>query len=110
MRPPPSRSGLTSRLTRTGAPVVTSADLSCATVHDGWRSLSSAIAPATCGDAMLVPLNTAYEPPGTDDATPSPGAVTSGLNVSVYGAGPIEEKSVGVSSSGLSWPPVEAAT
>jgi hypothetical protein len=51
---------------------------------------------------MLVPLRVAYAPPGTDDATPSPGAVTSGLNVSEYGAGPIDEKLGIVSSSMLS--------
>src|SRR4051812_30566638 len=57
---------------------------------------------------MLVPLSVAY-PPGTDDSTPSPGAVTSGLNDSEYGAGPIEEK-LGIESvSMLSWPPVDAA-
>src|SRR3954462_3790392 len=57
---------------------------------------------------MLVPLSVAY-PPGTEDATPSPGAVTSGLKDSEYGAGPIEEKLGIESGSTLSGPPVDAA-
>ena len=35
--------------------VVISADFTCAGVQFGWRSSSSAAAPATCGVAMLVP-------------------------------------------------------
>ena len=40
---------------KTGRPVSTSADLICAGVQVGWRSRSSAAAPATAGVAMLVP-------------------------------------------------------
>ena len=58
--PPPSRTVDASvvRLSsvNAGSPVRTSADLICSTVHLGWRSRSSAAAPATCGAAMLVPL------------------------------------------------------
>ena len=55
--PPPSRSTETSwpRSSRTGSPVWTSADLICATVQSGWRCMSRATAPETCGAAMLVP-------------------------------------------------------
>ena len=63
--PPPSRiedaSGPPSERT-TGFPVRTSADLICATVQSGWRWRRSAAAPATCGEAMLVPLNDAQLP------------------------------------------------
>ena len=81
MRPPPSRSGLTSipEAVRIGAPVRTSADLTCAGVHVGCRCSSTAAAPATCGDDMLVPLSSTKPPPGAAEATSSPGAVTSGL-------------------------------
>src|SRR5690242_21040183 len=99
MRPPPSLSGLTSPVTVTGAPVVISADLTCAGVHVGCRCSRTATAPATCGAAMLVPLSVAYPPSGTDEATSSPGAVTSGLKFKEYGAGPSDEKSEAVSVS-----------
>ena len=59
MRPPPSRSGVTSLVDAGrvhGSPVDSSADLICAAVQAGWRCFRSAAAPATCGDAMLVPL------------------------------------------------------
>ena len=45
---------------------------------------------------MLVPWKTAHsaEPrPGTEERIPTPGALTSGLNESVHGVGPPEEKS-----------------
>src|SRR5438876_11854137 len=63
---------------------------------------------------MLVPLNSTNPPPGAAEATSSPGAVTSGLKRSEYGAGPAEEKGVspetaGVSTSALPWPPLDAA-
>ena len=59
MRPPPSCNGLTSCVTNTGAPVVISADLTCAGVQPGCRCSSTAAAPATCGADMLVPLSVA---------------------------------------------------
>ena len=94
--PPPSRVLGTSRLLAfsTGSPVSSSADFTCATVHVGWRSLSSAAAPATCGDAMLVPLSRPNVPSlfGSDDSTDTPGAVTSGFICSDTGVGPPEEK------------------
>src|SRR2546423_13340639 len=45
---------------------------------------------------MLVPWKTAHCPepaPGTEERIPTPGALTSGLNESVHGVGPPEEKS-----------------
>src|SRR5215208_3964673 len=69
-----------------------SADLTCATVQVGCACLSSAAAPATCGEAMLVPLNSAKPFCGTEERTLTPGAVTSGLSSSEYGVGPIDEK------------------
>ena len=56
--------------------------------------MSSADAPATCGDAMLVPLHEAHRPSraGTEERTRSPGAVTSGFICSEIGVGPAEEK------------------
>ena len=79
---------------RPASPVRTSADLTCATVQVGWRCLSSAAAPATCGDAMLVPLNAGPRPSraGTDERTSTPGAATSGFSCSEIGVGPPEEK------------------
>ena len=63
------RSGSTGAAVRTGSPVCSSADLICATVHVGCRSLSSAAAPATCGVAMLVPLSVPHGPPWSPAAT-----------------------------------------
>src|SRR5712691_523914 len=86
MRPPPPRSGVawTERASSTyaGSPVSISADLICATVQVGCCCLSSAAEPATCGDAMLVPLNAAQVPSrsGTEETTLTPGAATSGFN------------------------------
>src|SRR4051812_10727163 len=78
----------------TGDPVCTSADLICSTVQVGWRWRRSAAAPATCGEAMLVPLNPAHVPSraGTEDRISTPGAATSGLSWSDTGVGPAEEK------------------
>src|SRR5436190_2236432 len=45
---------------------------------------------------MLVPWKTAHWPeprPGTDERIPTPGALTSGLNASDHGVGPLDEKS-----------------
>jgi hypothetical protein len=42
-----------------------------------WRS--SAIAPATCGAAIDVPLGLAHDPPGTLEMIWTPGATRSGL-------------------------------
>ncbi len=57
--PPPAASTLVgwrcALSLKTGRAVSTSADLICAGVHAGWRWRSSAAAPATPGDAMLVP-------------------------------------------------------
>ena len=97
MRPPPSRVTGTSlelfALTKTGAPVETSADLICATVQVGWRWRRSAATPATCGEAMLVPLSVPNEAFGRDESTSLPGAVTSGLSRSDTGDGPAERTS-----------------
>src|SRR6516225_452358 len=41
---------------------------------EGTACLSRANAPATCGAAIDVPLNTSYPPPGTDELMFSPGA------------------------------------
>ena len=70
IRPPPSRVGSTSwrcvESVQTGWPVITSADLTCAGVQVGCRWSRSAAPPATCGDAMLVPLKLS-QPLGTDE-------------------------------------------
>ena len=78
----------------TGLAVSTSADFTCAGVQSGLRWSSSAAAPATCGAAMLVPLNDAHEPScaGTDDVMSTPGAETSGFIWSEIGVGPLLEK------------------
>ena len=107
IRPPPSFSGVPPVVRAAsmyaGSPVCISADLTCATVHVGCRCLRSAAAPATCGEAMLVPLNAAQVPSraGTDETTLTPGAVTSGLSWSEYGVGPIDEKPARMSGA---WP------
>ena len=113
IRPPPSRIGDTSFVPFvTGAPVRTSADLICATVHVGWRCRRSAAPPATWGAAMLVPLNSAHVPSrvGTDESTPDPGATTSGFNRNEYGVGAPDEKSTIRSGRGEPCAPVEAPT
>ncbi len=81
---------------RTGSPVWTSADLICATVHDGCRCIRSATAPDTCGAAMLVPDIAPNGPAwftGSDEVIATPGAATSGFSWSDTGVGPPEEKS-----------------
>ena len=104
MRPPPSRSTDTSRpsLPRTGDPVITSDDLTCANVQSGCCSRSSAIAPAPWGVAMLVPSSCPHGPPslvGSDEVIATPGAETSGLRICDTGVGPPDEKSAIVPSS-----------
>ena len=114
MRPPPSRSGESSvpePAGCTGAPVDSSADLTCAGVHAGCRSFRSAAAAATCGAAMLVPLQSWFDHwlCGSDESRSTPGAVTSGLSWSESGVGPLDEKSA-ITSAGPLSPSVDAAT
>src|SRR6184192_2366652 len=93
--PPPSRVGSTSpEWPVTGFPVSASADLTSATDQLGCRCSSSAAAPATWGEAMLVPSNSRQVPRwrGTDERIETPGAVTSGFRLSEYGVGPEDEK------------------
>lgn len=49
--------------------------------------------PATCGAAMLVPLNSAKRPlsSGIDERIPTPGALTSGFSCCETGVGPLDE-------------------
>ena len=63
------------------------------TVQPGWRWTSSAAAPATWGEAMLVPLNDAHVPSrsGTEERIEAPGAETSGFMRSDKAAGPEDE-------------------
>ena len=94
-RPPPSRVvGSSFAAEGTGLPVRTSADLTCAGVQSGWRWSRRAAAPATCGVAMLVPLNEAHVPSagGTEEVMSTPGADTSGFIPSEIGVGPLLEK------------------
>src|SRR4051794_16434446 len=95
MSPPPSRvTGTSAELfafTKTGAPVDTSADLICATVQVGCRCRRRAATPATCGDAMLVPLSAPNPAFGREESTSLPGAVTSGFSRSDTGDGPADE-------------------
>src|SRR5690606_4095531 len=46
---------------------------------DGAADHISATAPATCGEAIDVPVNAAYPPPGTDERTATAGAEMFGL-------------------------------
>ena len=71
--------------------------------------MSTAAAPATCGDAMLVPLHVAHCEPGSEDTTSTPGAVTSGFICRDTGVGPLEEK-LAISSGGPVSLSVDAAT
>ncbi len=89
------------------APDWTSADFSWSTDHDGWRWRSSAAAPATCGDAMLVPESSAQPPPEIDDRTSTPGAATSGLRRREIVVGPTDENSAWVRVVGF--PPIATA-
>ena len=80
----------------------TSADLICSTDQLGWRCISSATAPETCGAAMLVPERAPNGPDqltGRDDVIATPGALTSGFSFSETGVGPPDEKLAIVSSS-----------
>ena len=63
------------------------------TVQPGCRWTSSAAAPATWGEAMLVPLNDAHVPSrsGTEDRIDAPGAETAGFIRSDKAAGPEDE-------------------
>src|SRR5215217_2183077 len=72
--------------------VCASEDFTCATVQLGWRWTSSAAAPATCGDAMLVPESSDHWPFGTDERIDAPGAAMSGFSFIVIGVGPDDEK------------------
>jgi hypothetical protein len=114
MRPPPSRVEGTSFDVPdvcTGSPVDSSADLISCTVHVGWRCFRSAAAPATCGVAMLVPLQSCADQVfrGSDESRSTPGAVTSGFMSSETGDGPDDEK-LAISSAGPLSPSVDAAT
>ena len=55
------------RVSRTGAPVFSSAFSICVTVALGFASRRTEIAPATWGAAMEVPLKRAKLLPGTED-------------------------------------------
>src|SRR5204862_7814016 len=75
-----------------------SADLISAGVQSGWRAISSAAAPATCGVAMLVPSKTANGSP-TDSGSVAericpPGAARSGFSSCPTSVGPADEKLV----------------
>src|SRR5262249_31943005 len=114
IRPPPSRSAETSLALPpgcTGSPVDSSADLNCSTVQVGCRCLRTATAPATCGVAMLVPLQSCADhwSSGRDERMSTPGAVTSGFIKSEIGVGPADEKPAIWSAGPLS-PSVDAAT
>ena len=114
MRPPPSRRGETSVVDPagcTGAPVDSSADFTCAGVHVGWRSSRSAAAAATCGAAMLVPLQSWFDHWlwGSEERRSTPGAVTSGFSWSEIGVGPLDENPA-ITSAGPLSPSVDAAT
>src|SRR5581483_6268984 len=90
-RPPPSRVvGSSFAAEGAGFPVRTGADFTWATVQSGCRCSRSAAAPATCGAAMLVPLNDAQVPScgGTEEVMSTPGAATSGFIPSEIGVGP----------------------
>ena len=60
---------------------------------------------------MLVPLNVSQRPSpsGTDESTPPPGAVTSGLSWNVKAVGPAEENDSMRSGVGAPCPPLDAA-
>src|SRR5688572_13952707 len=59
-----------------GVPVVFSVCSSAETVADGTACRSTAHAPATCGEAIDVPLTASYPPPVTADTIASPGAAS----------------------------------
>src|SRR3954449_9103583 len=76
----------------------------------GWRSFRRAAAAATCGAAMLVPLQSWFDHWlwGSDERMSTPGAVTSGFICSEVGVGPLEEKPA-MTSAGPESPSVDAA-
>ncbi|OEJ34324.1 hypothetical protein BGK67_25955 [Streptomyces subrutilus] len=80
----------------------TRAALTCCEVHSGWRCLTMAAAPATCGVAMEVPDMPWYaytpRPPAAAAEIPTPGAAISGLRVCWRPAGPRLEKTAVASS------------
>ena len=106
--PPPWSCGARARprSSASAVPVCTSADFTWATVQPGWRCTSSAAAPATCGEAMLVPEE-AVQPLGTEERTSTPGAETSGFSRSEIAVGPTEEKSARTIVDGV--PPTSTA-
>src|SRR3954454_4657093 len=59
---------------------------------------------------MLVPLHRSHWLRGSEERTSSPGAVTSGLNSSEIGVGPLSEKPAITSAGGLRAPSLDAAT
>ena len=63
----------------TASAVVTRIDLTAAGARPGCLSSSRAAAPATCGAAKLVPLDTLYPPPLSVVLTNTPGATRSGF-------------------------------
>ena len=69
-----------------------SADFICCGVQDGWRWVSSAATPATCGAEKLVPSRTAYWSPANsgsvDERICAPGAMTSGFSACPNGVSP----------------------
>src|SRR3954454_14981332 len=75
--------------------VPTIAPLTCCGDHDGLACRISAAAPATCGEAIDVPLSSFT--PDTElpsvELTNTPGAETSGLRMLVNRSGPAELKS-----------------
>src|SRR5262245_58240353 len=89
-KPPPTRVGITDPCWTSGRAVPTSAPFTSSTVQSGCRWSRSATAPETCGAAMLVP-DSSVQPPGTDESTSTPGAVTSGLRRCEMLVGPSEE-------------------
>ena len=114
--PPRSRTGRTSPELSTSLPDCASADFSCAGVQAGWRWSRRAAAPATCGEAMLVPLKDDQVPSraGTDERISTPGALTSGFSRSDTGVGPADENSAssgrlsGVTAATVSVPDIPA--
>src|SRR4051812_9295681 len=61
----------------TGRPVACRCPRTSETVAVGLVCIMIAQAPATCGVAIDVPLNTAKPPPGTDELIEPPGAMSS---------------------------------
>src|ERR1700674_3112583 len=57
-----------------GSPVLRSAPSTVLTLAPGTACLMMPHAPATCGEAIDVPLSAWYDPPGTEDVIDSPGA------------------------------------